>query len=380
MINILFALNGVFNKGGTEAVVLNIFDNINKNKFHIDFLVHGSHADNDLHKYLENAGSSIFYVTPRGISYRQNTNDITEVLSKHHFDIVHSHMDAAGYFLMRIAKKLGIKTRIAHSHNTASPFPSILSVHSFVHRIALEYARIKLRTEATHFIACSEAAGKWLFGVNICKSDRYMLLKNGIDVANFLYNVSIRDKTRDKLRISRHFVIGHVGRFAAQKNHQFLINVFKEIYKRYPIAKLMLVGNGELLDNVKRQITKIELPEDSVIFTGTRSDVNALYQAMDVMVLPSLFEGLPVVMVEAQASGVKVIASDNITNESMLIPETEFLSLNDGVAIWANEILKYINGYTRRNTYKEIKNAGYSAKDNITGLENFYIKALNQTK
>lgn len=207
-----------------------------------------------------------------------------------------------------------------------------------------------------------------------------MLLKNGIDVANFLYNVSIRDKTRDKLRISRHFVIGHVGRFAAQKNHQFLINVFKEIYKRYPIAKLMLVGNGELLDNVKRQITKIELPEDSVIFTGTRSDVNALYQAMDVMVLPSLFEGLPVVMVEAQASGVKVIASDNITNESMLIPETEFLSLNDGVAIWANEILKYINGYTRRNTYKEIKNAGYSAKDNITGLENFYIKALNQTK
>ena len=378
MLNILFALNGVFNKGGTEAVVLNIYNNIDKNQFHIDFMVHGQDThDNPIHDSLLSSGASVFYVTPRYISYRQNVDDITSVLSNNHFDIVHSHMDASGYFLIRLAKKQGIKVRVAHSHNTATQFfRSRTKIHNILHLLLLEYAKNGLRKEATHFVACSDIAGRWLFGNNICDSSNYLLYKNGIDLEKYLYNENIRKQIRKELGIEDNFVIGHVGRFAKQKNHAFLIDVFKEVYKQYPAAKLLLVGDGELFPQIKAHVYNSDLPHDAVLFTGARDDVNKFYQAMDVMVLPSLFEGLPVTMVEAQASGLKVVASDRVSQEAKLIPETKFLSLEVSLQIWANYILKFSNGYIRRNTRNEMINAGYSAADNILALENFYKKAI----
>lgn len=382
MYKLLFALNGIFRRGGTEAVILNIFDNIDKNHFHIDFLVHGENAyHNEIHEKLINSGASIFYATPRHVSYKQNIIDIKHVLSNQKFDLVHSHMDAAGYFLMRLAKQLGIQTRISHSHNTSSQFShSQIPMQDYTHKLILEYARYKLRALSTHFIACSNAAGKWLFGDKICNSKKYLLYHNGIDVDRFMFNDFIRNEVRAELGVTNSFVIGHVGRFSLQKNHVFLMKIFKEIYLQCNTAKLLLIGEGELLPNIQKEIYDLGLTNDSVIFAGIRQDVNRLYQAMDVMVFPSLFEGLPVVMVEAQASGLKIVASDRITQEAKLIPETEFMSLNTDPKIWASHILHYANGYVRRNTKKEIINTGYSAKDNIKILEKFYQKAIMDCK
>lgn len=379
MLNILFALNGVFNKGGTEAVVLNIYNNIDKNQFHIDFMVHGQDAhDNPIHDSLLSSGASVFYVTPRYISYRQNVDDITSVLSNNHFDIVHSHMDASSYFLIRLAKKQGIKVRVAHSHNTATQFfGARTKIHNILHLLLLEYAKYGLRKEATHFVACSDIAGRWLFGNNICDSSNYLLYKNGIDLEKYLYNENIRKQIRKELGIEDNFVIGHVGRFAKQKNHAFLIDVFKEVYKQYPAAKLLLVGDGELFPQIKAQVYNSDLPHDAVLFTGARDDVNKFYQAMDVMVLPSLFEGLPVTMVEAQASGLKVVASDRVSQEAKLIPETKFLPLEASPQIWAEYVLTFTNGYIRRDTRNEMIDAGYSVTDNIHTLEKFYKNAIN---
>ena len=378
MYKILFGLNGMFYHGGTEAVVLNIFKHIDKTQFHIDFLVHGADtSDNLIHKNLVEAGASIFYVTPRYISYKHNIAEISDVLSRNHFDIVHSHMDASGYFLVHLAKKQGIKGRIAHSHNTATQFlRSRTYLRNIPHRLLLEYAKYGLRKEATHFIACSDAAGRWLFGNNICNSPNYLLYKNGIDLEKYLYNESVRRQIRKELGMEENFIIGHVGRFAKQKNHTFLINVFSEVYKQYPASKLLLIGDGELLPQIKEQVNNSSIPSDAVLFAGVRDDVNKLYQAMDVMVFPSLFEGLPVVMVEAQASGLKVIASDCITPEAGLIPETEFLSLDAGPQKWAGRILNYAKGCERRNTCDDIVKAGYSANNNIKMLENFYKSAI----
>lgn len=376
MIRILFALNGVFSKGGIETVVLSIFNNIDKNKFHIDFLVHGVDENNKIHEKLMQSGAFIYYVTPRYLSYRQNIADIMNVLLNNHFDIVHAHMDISSYFVLRIARKLGIRVRIAHSHNTASQFSQSRSLMcNFAHKMLLEYAKHELRRLSTHFIACSDAAGKWLFGDDICRSDRYLLYRNGINVDEFIYDNLVREKLRKDLKISNNFVIGHIGRFSPQKNHKFLIRVFKEVYNECCKARLLLVGEGELLPQIREEVHKCGLPDEAVIFAGVRSDTYRIYQAMDIMVMPSLYEGLPLVMVEAQASGLKVIASNNVTNEAKLIPETEFLPLSDPY-IWIEKILQCSRGYIRKNTKNYIVDAGYSVEDNIKVLENFYKKAI----
>jgi glycosyltransferase involved in cell wall biosynthesis len=375
MIKVLYVMNGVFHKGGTEAVMLNYYNNMDKNQIHIDFLVHGDRRlcrDNPTHRYLEENGSRVFFVIPRGEDYMRNKKEISDILQANKFDIIHTHMDAAGVFVLREARKANIKVRIAHSHNTG-----YTQKVSFLHKLVLEYARLMIRHYATHYLACSEAAGLWLFGTGNLKNGKVKVLRNAVDCEKLVFNKEIREKTRIELNLKDKFVIGNIGRFAYQKNHEFIIKVFNEIHIRNKQAVLLLVGEGELRKLTEAKVKELHL-EASVRFLGLRDDISELLQAMDVFFLPSNFEGLPVVGVEAQAAGLPCIMSDNVSREVDLTGLVQFISLEESPGTWASRILEINESEKEReNTFDKITTAGYDIKHNAQELERLYTEYVN---
>ena len=252
MINILYALNGTFHKGGIEAVVLNFYNNIDRERYHIDFLVHGYESDctdNETHNYLLSCGSKIFYITPRGENFIKNKQEISKVFKNNKYEIVHSHMDVAGYFLLKEAKKSGVPLCISHSHNTATQEKKQSNIRKMVYKIAYKIAMKRLPTVTDVRIACSKEAGNWLFN-----ESEFIVLNNAIDIDKYAYDSSKREKIRKKLGFHDEIVIGHIGRFDIQKNHVFLIDIFANILNCHADAKLVLVGTGELLNKIKADL------------------------------------------------------------------------------------------------------------------------------
>ena len=260
MINVLYALNVSFHTGGTENVVLNYYNHLDQSKYHIDFLIHGHESeckDNEVQNYLLKKGSKIYYVTPRGESYINNQKDIKRVLKENAYDIVHSHMDAAGYFFLKEAKKAGVPLCISHSHSTGLSIERIKGIKKGYYSFLLNYARKRIPSVTDIRIACSMEAGKWLFG----KKD-FTVLYNAIDIGKFRYRLKVWERLRRELHISNDIVFGHVGRFTPEKNHIFLINFFSEIRKRHENAKLILVGVGDMQETVSAQIRNLGLDKD----------------------------------------------------------------------------------------------------------------------
>lgn len=206
----------------------------------------------------------------------------------------------------------------------------------------------------------------------LCKSLNYKIIKNGIDVEKYIFKESVRKRIRTALGFEDKLVVGHIGSFSHPKNHKLLIEIFRQIQKHSHNSILLLIGDGELRPKIERIVIELGLTE-SVIFTGVRSDIPELLQAMDVLVFPSLFEGLPVTLVEAQAAGLKIIAADTITKEVALTDLVRFISLKQPASYWADNVLYYINGYERRNTFYEICKADYDVEKNSKWLEEFYI-------
>lgn len=374
MVNILYALNDVFRNGGTEAMVLSFYNNIDKSNFHIDFLVHGSQEENIsnfTHNYLLSCGSKIFYVTPRGISYKRNKQDIRNLLKHNHFDIVHSHMDSAGMFFLKEAKKAGISVRIAHSHNTNDQINKGNIVKNLLYKFILKYARQKLNKYATERIACSELAGKWLFGKH-----SFVVLKNSVNLDKFRYNEAVRNDYRERLGINDKFVIGHVGRFSEQKNHKFLIDIFNEFLKINSNAVLLLIGEGELKDGI-RQIVNYYKIQNRVVFMGNRTDVNNVLQAMDVFLMPSKFEGLSVVLVEAQTSGLPCLVSKNMAKEAFVTANCIPYDLGKTSREWAECLAKIAKqSNSREKAYLFVREKGYDIHDTIKVLEEIYCQSV----
>ena len=381
MIKILYALNGSFAKGGTEAVVMNYYNNIDKSKFQIDFLLHVDSTDcldDEIYTYLRDQGSKIFCVTPRGTSYRKNKLEMNLIIQKHKYDIVHSHMDVAGAFFLASAKKNGVKIRVSHSHNTSNQLV-VRDLKSFTHSLILFYAKLKLRYLATHLIACSREAGIWLYGKKNYEKKRIRILNNAIDTQKFKYSESIRNSIRTQLGLKDEFIIGHIGRFETQKNHIFLIDIFEEIVKKEPSAFLILIGTGSLESTIINYVKSKQL-SDRVLFYGTTNASNEMFQIFDVFALPSLFEGLPVVAIEAQAAGLKCIVSDTISKDVKLTDNLEFVHLESSTQVWAKKILEYKDGYFRNDVSLEIASKGYDIKTNATVLSQFYEDCIRYVR
>ena len=293
--------------GGVESVIMNYYKNIDKSKFQFDFV-----CDNDStnipYDEIEKLGGRVILVPPYQKVFKYH-KELKRIFKENKYKIVHSHINTLSVFPLFAAKCAGVKVRIAHSHSTTNK----KEWKKNLLKIAL---RPFSKVFATNYMCCSELAGRWLFGDKEYDKGNVYLLNNAIDLDKFKFDKKIRNKKRKELNVSDDMlVIGHIGRFVEQKNHRFLIDIFNEIYKKNNKSILLLAGQGPLVEGIKEKVDKLGLI-DNVLFLGQRNDASELYQAFDVFLLPSLYEGLPVVGVEAQAAGnLCYLSNDNMILE-----------------------------------------------------------------
>lgn len=326
MIRVLQCVNNM-DRAGLETMLMNYYRNIDREKIQFDFLMHRQERS-DYDDEIESMGGRIFRA-PR--LYPQNYPAYFRYMMKFfhehpEYEIVHSHIDAMSYLPLLAAKRANVPIRIAHSHNTAidKDFKYLLK----------QLFRFGITSVASEYAACGEEAGHFLFADNA-----FRVIPNAIDASRFAFNSGIRSRKRAELGLEDKFVVGHVGRMSYQKNHTFLVDIFEEVAAMRGDAILMLIGVGEKEEEVRKKVSGKGLT-DQVVFLGNRSDVNELYQAMDVFLLPSLFEGIPVVGIEAQFSGLPCVFSDTIAKEVSFSPKSSFLSLKLPAKAWCEHIIK----------------------------------------
>lgn len=355
---------GKMNSGGVESVVMNYYRNIDKNKVQFDFIV-DKDSQNIPREEIEDMGGKIILVPPYKniVSYM---NILKNTLRKGNYKIVHSHLNALSVFPLYAARVSKVPIRIAHSHSTSNK-------KEWKKNIMKNILRPFSKVNATHYFCCSELAGRWLFGDKAYNYGNVKLINNAIDVDKFIYNEEIRDKIRKEIKVENKLVIGHVGRFVEQKNHIGLIDIFNEIYKINPDSILILAGDGPLLGDIRDKVNSLNLT-DAVKFLGVRNDINNIMQGIDVFLLPSLYEGLPVVGVEAQASGSLCILSSNMTKETKVIETTKFLDIYDEPKEWAKSILEEYKKFKRKDTKQEIINSNFEIKSEAKKLQNDYLE------
>ena len=292
------------------------------------------------------------YYAPR--LYPQNYHEYFKYMKKFfaehpEYQIVHSHIDAMSYLPLRAAKNAGVPIRIAHSHNT--------SIDRDFKYILKQFFRSKITSVANYYCACGKEAGEFLF-----KEKESIVIPNAIEVDQFLFDRKMRKEKRTELGLKDEFVVGHVGRLSYQKNHKFLIKVFSEVHRKNKNTVLLLIGVGEKEQELKEQIHTLGL-DDAVRFLGNRSDVNELYQAMDVFVMPSFFEGIPVTGVEAQFAELPCIFSTKVPKEVSFTDKCKFITLEESIDKWAEAILsvdpnlRVEGSSTAKNSWYNIKNA-----------------------
>ena len=307
-------------------------------------------------------GGKVYKVTNVKRNPLKYYREIGSIIKQNKYNIVHVNMlSMANILPIIVAKKEKVKKIILHSHNTSTP-------HGMLRKILNNINKKYAINNATDLVACSEYAGKWMFEG---KKD-FLVIKNAIDYKKYMYNQEERERVRQELNITSNYVIGHIGRFAEQKNHKFLIEIFKNVAKVEENARLLLIGEGELKEQIQNEVRKLDLT-NKVIFLNPVTNVNDYYQAMDIFVLPSLFEGLPVVGVEAQASGLKCIFSKKITQELQLTDRVRFLDIDNAEA-WSKVIIEENKKYNRELKNQEIECSGYDIITEATKLQDFYTK------
>lgn len=345
--------------GGVESVVMNYYRHIDRTKIQFDFIC-DEDSTNIPYEEIEKLGGRVILIPPYQKLFKYH-NKLKKILKDGNYKIVHSHINTLSIFSLFAAKCAGVPVRIAHSHSTTNKKEKKKNL--------LKQALRPFSKEfATDYMCCSELAGRWLFGNKEYDKGNVYLLNNAIDLDKFKYDEKIRSEKRKKLNISDDtLVIGHVGRFVEQKNHRFLIDIFNEIHKQNSNSILLLAGQGPLMEEIKSKVESLGL-EKFVIFLGQRNDIDELYQAFDVFCLPSLYEGLPVVGVEAQATGLLCIFSDDMTKETKVLDTTEFLSLKQSAEEWAYKILKKSKSFKRKNCTNKISKKGFDIKKEANKL------------
>lgn len=310
--------------GGVEQVVMNYYRHVDRSRVQFDFLVD---ADSTLvpREEIESFGGRVFVIPPyqHVVAYQQ---ELVRLFRQERWPIVHSHVNALSVFPLRAAKRAGVPVRIAHSHSTSGR-------GELAKNLAKDALRPLSNVYPTHRMACSRYAGEWLFG----KGASFEVLYNAIDLSRFSFDAKARAQARADLGlVGNQLAILHVGRFMEQKNHRFLVDVFEEVARRRSDAALLLAGDGEQRSLVERWAAERGL-SGRVRFLGQRDDVERLYMAADAFCLPSLYEGLCLVGVEAQAAGLPCLLSDAITREVDVTGSVRFLPIDDP-SPWADAL------------------------------------------
>lgn len=346
--------------GGIQAFIMNVYRNIDRENIQFDFLVFRPH-EQAFEKEILSLGGKVFKLPGRRDGIIKNKRAIKIFFDEHpEYSVIHYNTSALSDIGALIeASKRKIFVRIIHSHSTKAPGSKI---HTYIHEIN----KRKIEKYATHYLACGKLAGDWFYkGTNVV--DKVIMVNNGIDCGIYSFNAEKRETMRKALKIQDNFVIGHVGRFSEVKNHCFILKVFSAFLRDYSDLnpKLLLVGNGELFDEMKLLAEKLNI-DQNVIFLGMRYDIPDLLQAMDVMIMPSLYEGFPVTLVEAQAAGLPCVVSDTITRDAVIKNNVVMKSLEDNIIVWemsiaenigrsVNNDILVINGFDIQTTVNQLK-------------------------
>lgn len=366
-LRILHLPNTLSKKSGIMSFIMNYYRGIDKEKIQFDFLVFDTIEDN-YEEEIVNLGGRIYKLNN---SASKNPlfiqKEVNKFLNEHQnvYPIIHYHAISIWHFALKIAKKHRVKHIISHSHATMYSDKKISAIRN-------KFLISKMKKNTNHYFACSEAAGRFLYGDTLMDTGKVKITNNAVDCSKFKYDKIQRDVIRKDLGVEDELIIGHVGRFNEQKNHLFLIDIFYAVLKKEPSAKLVLVGEGPLRRMVEEKIERLKI-EDSVFILGRRNDVPNILSAIDIFLLPSLFEGLPFVGVEAQASGLPIILSESITKEIGL-NNYMYISLNMSANYWADKILSINYRIDRMNAYKDVMDKGFDIFQESIKLEELYIK------
>ncbi len=351
-------------RDGITAIIFNLFRAIEKNDLTMDLLT--IEPLDELHCEEIRSGGGIAYTLPRRMArvpyyfFR-----LIRLICSGEYNIVHAHGNSATLAIEMLAAKLaGCKVRIAHSHNTSCKA-----------KMANRLLKPLFRCCYTHGLACSDAAGRWMFG-----NRPFVVTNNGIETKRFCFNREYRQEIREKFGVlDNHVLLGHVGLFINTKNQGFLIDIMDQLKGLGEKYKLLLLGQGELKCQVEKKVAVLGL-DKQVFFAGVSDEVEKYYSAFDLFVLPSFYEGLPLVLVEAQTSGLQCLVSDTVTREVDKTGNVEFLSLAEGPEAWAKKIETMTSAFVNRESMaaeatRRVRGSGYDIHDEAMKLKEFYITA-----
>lgn len=369
-IRVLHICGSITTSGGVGSFLMNYYRNIDREKIQFDFLSH-QETEKQLVNEIKEMGGQVYMITPKSVSFIKNIQESIKIINKKsEHDIIHIHTASTTSFVyLLIAKLAGKKVRIIHSHATALEKPK----GSFQYKIH-NLLRPLILFLATDLFACSKAAGIWLYGRR--NIDKVKIINNAIDVQKFIYSNTRANEIKRSMNLDGKLVIGNIGRFEYPKNHHFLIDIFNEIIQINHNAILLLIGNGKLIDEIKQKVNELNLG-NYVQFLGIRRDIPDLLLAMDIFILTSRFEGFPVVLLEAQASGLPIFASDTITDEVEITNLITRLPIIETSQYWAKIIVEKSKYILRKDSYKELVDYGYDIKTNAKTLEKIYLTKFN---
>jgi glycosyltransferase involved in cell wall biosynthesis len=364
MLKILVVQATVFGLDGISRVVTNYYLYQNHNEIKMDILTINP-VNEKLAQEMRINGDYNYVIPFRNKKPIKYIESIAEIIKKNGYQLIHVHGCSATLFVEMLAAKLaGVQVRIAHSHSTACDHVKINNI--------LKPFFLRLCTDG---FACGLEAGKWLFNGRIFK-----IIPNGIDMQTFRYNESIREEVRKRYGLENNLVVGHVGRFSEQKNHRKLIEIFEAFYQKRKDGKLVLVGDGVLKKEIEEIARKKNL---DVLFVGLSNEVEKWFQTMDIVVFPSLYEGLPLGIIEAQATGLPCLLSNTISPLTAITDLVQFIDLNANTDIWVQKILDI--DITKRKTHQvlveqQIKKAHFDIRENCKELENIYKMMIEKPK
>lgn len=356
--------------GGQEAFIMNMYRNIDREKVQFDFFTPYYCANEALRKEIEGMGGRVFEKVGR-FDTQGNKNDfltnLTEFFKEHQYETVHIHSGSifSLAFGARLAKKSGAKKVIVHSHATG--------FNNLKYKVIKAVSPLIFWGNVTHYLACSKMAAEWKFPKSVIRRGDYLVLNNGIELEKFTFSPEIRTRYRKAMKLEKQLVLCHIGRFSEEKNHRFLLELFAPLQKKLPNAKLLLIGDGPLRAEMEQRAEELEIQE-KVSFLGTRRDVSEILQASDLFLFPSIFEGLGIVAIEAQCTGLPVVASEHIPEEADVTPLFHRLSLEEGAERWAEAILSLSPAEDRASCSKLLAEQGFASNNAAATLQQLYLE------
>lgn len=360
---------GKVDSGGKKNLIMEYYRNIDREKLQFDFICD---ADSQAipKDEIERLGGRIYIITPYQKIFK-NMNDMKKIIKKNNYSIVHAYNSTMNLFPMFVAKQCNVPVRISESLSMAheKDWKTILK----------RLLRPMSKLFANYYMSCGEDCGRWQFGNDFYEEGKVDVFKTAINTEFNSFNPIVREKTRNEYGWKDKIVIGHIGRFTAQKNSIYMIEIFAAIAKKESKAVLCLIGDGELKDSMMSKIKELGI-ENQVCYLGRREDIQQFYNAMDCFILPSLYEGLPVVGLEAESCGLPMFFSTEVTREANACELGHFISLNESTEVWADEILKACreNMPVRKDYSKEVCDAGFDSRYEAKRLQDYYLDRLKR--